>query len=796
MKIERINDWFARRGRWLVRRRWLVLALFALALAIGMAGLRYFKVSASWEDYFLEDDPMLIKTEEFKDLFGNDNFAAVLTRCDDTFTKENLELIRALTNEMMDSLSYADKITSLTDIEFMMGGEDGIAIEQIVPDTIPSDLAMLEEIRRKAYLKPHVAERLVSRDGKLSWIVLKLRPFPTDSVWNKEEGAVSPDILTGRELERIITKDKYQKLHPKGTGLPYVTAMKTEWLGEEMPRVMGLASLVSVLILLLVTRSFRGVVVPLITAMGSIIMVYGMLGYVGMTIDSGMVMIPMLLTFAVSIAYNIHIYAYFRRQFLIHGRRKQAVEETIREMGWPVLFSALTTFAALLSFLAIPMQPMRFIGIATSSCVMLAFFIAITLMPVLLSFGKDGEPHPQVQEAGGRWLDRRLESLGASALRHGTSILWIAGLLTIVLIYQFTKIETAFDVERTMGRKIPYVSNLLEVGESELGAVYTYDVMIDLPEDGLAKSPEMLIRLDSLAQRASGYKLTKRTTSVLNILKDLNQTLHDGDASYYRVPHNPDEVAQLLLLYENAGGSEAEYWIDYDYRRLRLMVEINSFDSGETERELNDIVAHASKLFPQATVTTVGSIPQFTAMMQYVARGQMVSFAISLLIIGILMMLVFGSVRIGLIGLIPNVTPALVVGGLMGWLGYPLDMMTATIMPMILGLAVDDTIHFINHGRLEFDRRGNYREAILRSFRTIGTPIVLTSVVICANFAIYTTSDCLSFIHMGVLSVAGIVSALLADLCVTPILFQRFRLFGKELDQDDELADNQESINS
>ena len=119
---------------------------------------------------------------------------------------------------------------------------------------------------------------------------------------------------------------------------------------------------------------------------------------------------------------------------------------------------------------------------------------------------------------------------------------------------------------------------------------------------------------------------------------------------------------------------------------------------------------------------------------------------------------------------------------LMGWLGYPLDMMTATIMPMILGLAVDDTIHFINHGHLEFDRRGNYRDAILRSFRTIGTPIILTSVVICANFAIHMTSEGLSFIHMGLLSVAGIVSALVADLCVTPVLFQKFRLFGKEIE--------------
>ncbi len=99
-------------------------------------------MSASWEDYFLEDDPMLVKTEEFKDIFGNDNFAAVLTRCDNLFTKENLQLIRELTNEMMDSLSYADKITSLTDIEFMVGSEEGMTIEQIVPK-------QYRQIRRK-----------------------------------------------------------------------------------------------------------------------------------------------------------------------------------------------------------------------------------------------------------------------------------------------------------------------------------------------------------------------------------------------------------------------------------------------------------------------------------------------------------------------------------------------------------------------------------------------------------------------------------------------------------------------
>ena len=783
MNIEKINKWFAGQGSKIVKMRWSVLGLFVLIFGISLIGLKYLNVSASWNDYFLEDDPMLVKTDEFKSIFGNDNYVAVLTRCDDIFTKENLELLRELSNEMLDSLSYAEKITSIVDIEFMAGDEDGVTIEQIVPDTIPSDSASLAQIRRKAYMKPHISERLVSKDGTLTWILMKLRPFPENFVHKKHGKKVSPELLTGQELEKIITKEKYSRLNPLGTGLPYASAMKFKWIDKEMPRVMGIACLLSIIVLLLVTRSLRGVLVPLVTAAGSIIISYGLLGYLRFTIDSGMMLIPMLLTFAVAIAYNIHVYSFFKRRLLTHGIRKKAVEETVGEMGWPVLFSALTTFAALLSFLAIPMRPMRFVGIASAICVMLAFLISITVMPSLLSFGKNREPDAKVQEMGGRWLDRRLENFGAWVLRRGTLILWVSGIIMAVLLYEFTKIETAFDVEKTMGRKIDYVNKLLTVGESELGSVYSYDVMIDLPEDGLAKSPSALARLDSLALKVGSLPLTKRSTSILNILKDLNSTLHNGENAFYKIPDNPEEIAQLLLLYENAGGSEAEYWVDYEYKRLRLMVEMEDYNSGKAEKEIDEITAYAQKLYPEAVVTTVGTIPQFTVMMQYVARGQILSFGIALIIIGVLMMFVFGSVRIGLIGLIPNVTPAIVVGGLMGWLDYPLDMMTATIMPMILGLAVDDTIHFINHGRLEFDKKRNYSGAVLRTFRIIGAPLILTSIIITVNFSVYMTSEGLSFLHMGFLSVAGILSALAADLCITPVLFSKFKIFGKEINK-------------
>ena len=303
----------------------------------------------------------------------------------------------------------------------------------------------------------------------------------------------------------------------------------------------------------------------------------------------------------------------------------------------------------------------------------------------------------------------------------------------------------------------------------------------------MAKEPENLKRLDELQAKVNGYDLTKRSTSILDILKDLNQTLNNGDTTFYRIPDTEEEVAQMFLLYENAGGTESEYWMDYDYRRLRLMVEISEFNSARVERELSKIQNDAEKLFPGAKITTVGNIPQYVTMMQYLVRGQMLSFVISILIIGVILMIAFQSIRVGLIGLIPNMMPAIFVGGYMGWAGIPLDMMTATLLPMMLGMAVDDTIHFINHSKLEYDRTLHYHTAIRRTFRVVGIAIVITSVITSAVFASFCSSACNMCLNFGLMAIIGILSALAADLFVTPILVNKCKVFGKEKPQNPKL---------
>ena len=781
MKIEKINRKFRQTAEWILRHRLAVaggVALLTLS-AFSFVGTKRIVMKTSFDDYFVSDDPMLLKTDEFKSIFGNDYYVAVLVKNKDVFSKRSLTLIRELSNELKDSLSYADKVTSLTDLEFAVGTEEGMTIEQIVPEQIPSDAASLKEIRRKAYSKPYLSKKLVSKDGTMTWIMVKLRPFPADSVWKKTSD-IAPDMVTGKEAGRIITKAKYAELSPNAAGMPYMSYEKFVYLKGEMGRLFAIAFLVSIVVMLIVTRSLRGVIAPLVTSVCALVIGFGIIGWTGLYIDMSTAMIAVILTFACSIAYNIHLYNFFKTRFVETGRRKASITDAVGETGWGVLLSGLTTIAAMMTFLAMSIVPMKAIGLNTSLCLLSVLLTCLVVTPVLLSLGRDRKPHANMSHSFEGYVGDHFERFGGFVIRNHRRIVVVSLVLTLFCGIGLFFIEPAFDVEKTMGRKVEYVKKFLDLCDTELGSMYSYDLMITLPHADDAKKPENLKRLDKLATITEGYLLTKRHNSVTDIIKDMNCTLNGGKQQFYCIPDDADMVAQLLLLYENAGGTESEYWMDYDYRRLRLQVEIKNYNSNEAEKEMDALQAEARRLFPQAHISMVGNIPQFTVMQQYVERGQMWSMLLSVLVIGMILVLVFSSWKVGLVGMIPNLAPAVIVGGMMGWLDYPLDMMTASLIPMILGIAVDDTIHFINHSHVAYDRCGDYGNAIRSTFRTEGLAIVMSTVVVSATFAGFMSSNATQMVNWGILAVAGMVSALLADLFLTPILFKYLRVFGKE----------------
>ena len=795
LDIQKINKRFYAAGQTILWLRWLSIAVFFFLIAGSVFGLKQIRMETDMESWFLEDDQLLQVKEQFEDIFGNDEFCGVLIEADNVFSPEILNGIRALGHELKQKVPYSDDVISLTDLEYISGTEAGISIGQLVPDPVPTDLATLATIREKALAKTVLKNRLVSEDGRYTWLMLRLKRLPDD--WS-EKGMENPELAIGRIAHEVAGQEKYAFLQPKLTGLPVIAHDKMAFFGKETPKLMGMALCVTMLTLAFFLRNVRGVMFPFITLVGGMIIVFGLQGYMGVSVDPSMIFVPIFLGIAITTSYSIHLFNFSRRELAATGLRRQSLLHAIEETGWPLLFCALTTMVALLSFWLVPMLPIRWVGLTAAALVGATYVLVIIMLPTLLSFGKDqvpatssdskapspDSPNKPARAAdatqGHKGIDRFMIWLGKRVLNKPKTVLSVFFLIAILCLTGIFRMDVSFDVRRTFGMKVPYVNRITSIANTPVGSLYSYGIAIEFPEPGMAKEPENLRKFDILTSEVAALPLTKKVSSLLDVIKDMNQVMNNGDPAYYRVPETREMIAQQLLLYENAGGAEAERWVDYDYQRLRLMVDMKDYNSGEAMRELEFIQDRAKELFPDSHVLLIGSISQYTVMQNYVTWGQIASFLLALGIITILMSLVFGSLRLGLIGMIPNVAPALVVAGIMGFADIPLDMITVTVMPMLLGLAVDDTIHFISHSQLGFQLTGNYRDATRRTFLVVGSAMFYTSLVLVLSFSAFMISPVKVFIHMGILIGAGILAALVTDYFVTPVLLKQFAVFGKE----------------
>ena len=208
---------------------------------------------------------------------------------------------------------------------------------------------------------------------------------------------------------------------------------------------------------------------PLLTSVLGLLISFGIIGWTGIYIDMTTMMIAVILTFACSIAYNIHLYNFFKTRFVETGRRRQSIIDAMGETGWGVSLSALTTVAAMMTFLSMNIVPMQAIGINTSICLLAILITCLFITPLLLSFGKDRKPAANMSKSFEGYIGNRFEQFGSFVIRHHRGIVALSVVLTIFCGIGLFFIEPAFDIEKTMGRKVPYVNKFLNLCETELG---------------------------------------------------------------------------------------------------------------------------------------------------------------------------------------------------------------------------------------------------------------------------------------------------------------------------------------
>ena len=782
MKVTKINDWFEKFGRFEVKHRWGFIIGLLIMTVVCSLGLPRLKLDNGEEDWFDDWETTKVNQDHFEKIFGSTDSVLAHIKAKDVFDPEVLQMIDELGDDLLNNVPYADSVTSLMELSVPIGTEEGFEVTSPFEDGVPSDPEVLAEKKAFILSRESLVNNIVSEDCTETFLILNLEHYSENLSEAKDK--IAPPAMA------VFNDPKYKsnKWEIRPAGLSYTEYEEEEVTIQQCVSRIGIGFIVMLIFLIIFIRSLRGVVVPAIATAGALGTTLGGSAWLNIKGNNTMIMVTVLLAMALAVGYAVHYINSFKMYFRKTGQRKESIIMGIRDSGWALSFTVITTMAGMLSFLTAGIKPMRWVGGITAAAVVAVFIFEIILLPCLYSFGKDQEPDPDfVKNEGSTNSDLQVEAMGKSILNKKWITIIAGTAVILAMLPGLFNIEVNMTYTDMMGERTPYIKRLLEITRSQLGSQYSYEVLIEYDEEDAFKNPEVLKNIDILTDRIGEFSMTKvsngkpRVSSVTKIVKEMNRTLNEDAPDAYMIPDDPDLVSQEMFLYEISGGSDLYDYVSEDFKAGYLHVEMDDYNGEEVVRNMEDVKKWVAELFPDAAnAGTVGEVVQYASMNGKVVRGSIKSIGASLLIIMLLLILAFTSIRTGVIAMIPNVVPIIIIGGFMGYAHVNLDMITAMIMPMILGIAVDDTIHFTNHIKYHFELTGNYRSAILNSYREIGKTMIMTTIILCAMFAIFLTSSMKVLTNIGWLSILGMGSALIADYTLTPVLLFITKPFGKE----------------
>ena len=748
----------------------LIFLLSAVLLAFCIPGLIQIRFTTDLADYFVEDDPVLTSQDRFNQLFNQNEFVAVLVESDDVFSSDTLETINNLGQQMLEEVPFARSIVSLSAVNPVLAGGLAFSFEGGELVTGPDKI---EEIRQKFTEIESFRGQLFSGDMTQAWILLILEEYPTGSDWSGDQ---TPQLTAGMAAyDTVKSFNAPDGIRLTATGVPVYAHRKEQEMLADFMKILIIGAIVSVLMTALILRNLQAIIGTLVIIFFSVAGVFSYYGWTGKELDNAFMAVPILLTMGLSIGYSVHITHFFDLYFASGQCRKDSVFKAIMQTWRPILFTVMTTAAAMLTFLFVDIEPIRWVGYTSSLCLLVVFVISMTLFPGILSMGRS---HSQGAKKISINFEPILKRISFTVKHYEKSILIIFVLATIVSIYGITLLRVDFDAEKMMGLRLPHMLDQKRIADSSIGTTEYLELTLLLEENDL-KGTDVLAAIDQVQANIEELPLVVRTSSLTATVREFNRIFHKNRGTY-DIPEKDSQLRALFNVFERLSPGLLREWVTEDYGSTRIHVKLNGFSSAVIEENLHEIDRIVKDAFSEETDFFLsGSTYQMALMNQYVTRGLVRSIFMSMLIITVLMITVFKSFKIGLIAMIPNLFPIVVCGGIMGFFRIPLEFVTMTVAPLIMGLAVDDTIHFISYMKKGITEKRSYSSGISHSFRVVGTAITQTTVILCLTFIVFTVSQVNSMIYMGVLTFFGMLSAYMADIFITPILVSKSKPFGR-----------------
>jgi len=743
------------RYTWLTILLFTSLTLLALTAIVNpLTGQLRLDIDPSANRLIADDQPSKIFYEQTRRIFGSDETLIVTLAAADVFTPEVFDTVVRMTQRISEIGAVRD-VLSLANAVDIRSVDDGLDISPFASG-LEDGTTTLAGIRERVLGNPVYAGNLVSVTGDATALVIY---FNDISDFEYMRGGVHEQIMRIIEEERGST-DVYL------TGTPFFKVAMSEALIKDLLWTPPLITVILVIVLVAAYRSMIGVVAPLLTVGAGVILTLGTISALGHSLSMISVLVPPLLMI-LGFSYAVHVTSEY------HHLRSQPetgvpiIKQALQHMALPVALTGLTTIAGFVAMMANPIGAVQEFGIFAAIGVVYVSVLSITFTPALLKV-LDRRPRVSKDEdrPAARGFDRFVEYIALYDLKHRNMIFVIAAVLFMLALAGIMRIHVSTE-SITNFASDSEVRKGFDIVNEKLGGANNFYIVLEGSHREAFKEPANLRQLQELQAWLLEQPEIGGTLSIADYLMLINQAFNDNDPAFHTIPDNKRLITQLLFL---SASEDLDRIVDSRYQTTNLVVRSRVINSDLMTDLIARIQARLAQLPEHIKATVTGNPVLISETLTNIIVGQARSVGLALVFVYLILAAMFMSQRIGFVALLPNILPVAVYFGSLGFFGISLNPSTSLIAPMVLGIAIDDTIHYFSRFNHEVRLNADDRKATLLAMKAVGRPVTLTSVGLCLGFLVLMNSELRMQAQVGIMASYALAIAWLCDFMLTPAL--------------------------
>ncbi len=739
----------------IIKYRWWIISI-SVVITLGFSTLLLkLEIDPELKNYFPKSMTSMVNTERIEEVFGNQDLVMVIFETDDVLSEETLKRVKMLEKKF-------GRVEGIRQTSSLFGsnhiyGEDGVMYVEPTVLRIPQNEQQREELRELIRDNNLVYEVMVSEDFKATSVVLTLEK---DAV----EESVFADIHSILEANPGVEKIYFG-------GLPYLRQAIDHDIKRDGLILIPIALILMLVFLYLVFREWRGVWLPFLVVVMSALLGLALLPILGWKFYIITLLVPILLI-AVANDYGIHMIARYQElEREGNGASMSELSSKIIHSLWkPIMLTGITTIAGISALWAHTMIPARQMALVAAVGVLFAIIFSLVLLPALLSLLKRHKIKPSTRERKGNHNWNPLGRFAFFVVRRMRIIPYVT--LGITLFFSagifFLKVDSN---EENFFPEKSEVKQAAKIINSKFGGSENISVMFE----GDMLDPAILNRMESYREDLEKNKAIDLTISFSSVIREISKALNDpGELLYDRIPPTREAVAQYMELYNmNGDPEELEQLVDFNYEHAHMMIRINDANNETVTGIIETLKKYQAE---DPSITAIGGNGYIRSeLANIVLTGTYRSLGIALLVIFILLSLMFRSISAGLLGIIPLSISVVVLFGMMGITGIKLDVATALLSSVMIGVGVDYSIHFLWRYREERQQNRLPKEAVITTINTTGRGIIINALSVIVGFVVLTISSFTPIRFFGVLVVVSILCCLVGAMVILPALVLRFR---------------------